>query len=93
MDEIYYSHDYFQVSPKSPGSGYVLLHHVMGGVEGVAGAWGYPEGGMGGVSAAIAKSATSSGAEIVTEAQVDKIVVENGRAEGITAKPFNSYRF
>ena len=30
----------------SLGSGYVLLHHVMGGVEGKQGAWAYPEGGM-----------------------------------------------
>ena len=30
----------------SLGSGYVLLHHVMGGVEGRQGAWAYPEGGM-----------------------------------------------
>lgn len=29
----------------SIGSGYVLLHHVMGGVEGKQGAWAYPEGG------------------------------------------------
>ena len=25
--------------PETPGSGYVLLHHVMGGVEGHKGAW------------------------------------------------------
>ena len=37
-------------SPDTPGSGYVLLHHVMGELEGIRGAWGYPEGGMGAVS-------------------------------------------
>ena len=41
----------------TPGSGYVLLHHVMGELEGIKGAWGVPEGGMGAVSEAIAKSA------------------------------------
>ncbi|KAI9561981.1 putative oxidoreductase [Daphnia sinensis] len=46
------------MGPNSIGSGYVLLHHVMGGVEGKQGAWAYPEGGMGGVSSAMAKSAT-----------------------------------
>jgi phytoene dehydrogenase-like protein len=30
------------LSPDTPGSGYVLLHHVMGEIEGVKGAWGYP---------------------------------------------------
>ena len=57
----------------TPGSGYVLLHHVMGELEGIRGAWGYPEGGMGAVSDAIAKSAESAGAEIVTEAAVKKV--------------------
>ena len=57
----------------TPGSGYVLLHHVMGELEGIRGAWGYPEGGMGAVSDAIAKSAETAGAEIVTEATVKKV--------------------
>jgi phytoene dehydrogenase-like protein len=54
-------------SPSSPGSGYVLLHHVMGELEGVRGAWGYPEGGMGAVSGAIAKAALAAGAQIFTQ--------------------------
>ena len=45
---------------------YVLLHHVMGELEGIKGAWGYVEGGMGAVSMAIARSAASHGAEIYT---------------------------
>ena len=50
--------------------GYVLLHHVMGELEGIRGAWGYPEGGMGAVSGAIAKSALAAGAEIYTSTEV-----------------------
>lgn len=46
---------------------YVLLHHVMGELEGRKGSWGYVEGGMGMVSNAIAKAATEAGAEIYTE--------------------------
>jgi len=49
------------------GSGYVLLHHVMGSIEGHQGAWAYPEGGMGGVSNAMAKSAIANGASIFTD--------------------------
>ena len=45
---------------------YVLLHHVMGELEGIKGAWGYVEGGMGEVSMAIARAAASRGAEIFT---------------------------
>lgn len=46
---------------------YVLLHHVMGELEKEKGAWGYVEGGMGGVSQAIASSARSRGVDIFTE--------------------------
>ena len=45
---------------------YVLLHHVMGELEGVKNAWGYPEGGNGAVSMAIAKAAQAHGAIINT---------------------------
>ncbi len=59
----------------TPGSGYVLLHHVMGELEGVKGAWGYPEGGMGAVSNAIANSAQEAGAEIVVDSPVKKVLL------------------
>lgn len=45
----------------------MLLHHVMGGLEGMRGAWAYVEGGMGALSEAIASSATAHGASIFTE--------------------------
>ncbi len=38
----------------SPGSSYILLHHVMGDVDGSIGAWGLARGGMGAISNAIA---------------------------------------
>ncbi|KAE8740569.1 hypothetical protein FOCC_FOCC013902 [Frankliniella occidentalis] len=50
----------------TPGGGYVLLHHVMGEIDGKRGVWGYPEGGMGAVSQALADSAASHGAHIFT---------------------------
>jgi phytoene dehydrogenase-like protein len=52
------------VSPTTPGSGYVLLHHVMGEVDGVREAWAFPKGGMGGVTTAIARSAADLGVKI-----------------------------
>lgn len=45
----------------------MLLHHVMGELEGHRNSWGYVEGGMGRVSAAIAAAAQSHGAEITTD--------------------------
>lgn len=39
----------------------------MGGLEGMQGAWGYVQGGMGALSDAIASSATAHGASIFTE--------------------------
>lgn len=46
---------------------YVLLHHVMGELEGRRGAWGYVAGGMGALSQAIAHAATARGAHIFAE--------------------------
>ena len=46
---------------------YVLVHHVMGEIEGIKGGWGYVEGGMGAVSGSIANAARSHGATILTE--------------------------
>ncbi len=54
--------------PRSAGTAYVMLHHHIGGVDGQAGAWGFPRGGMGGVTAALAAAARSFGAEIRTGA-------------------------
>ncbi|XP_049711146.1 pyridine nucleotide-disulfide oxidoreductase domain-containing protein 2 isoform X1 [Elephas maximus indicus] len=65
-------------SPRTPGSGYVLLHHVMGSLEGTPGAWGYVQGGMGAISDAIANSATAHGANIFTEKTVAKVQVSSG---------------
>ena len=47
-------------SPSTPGTAYVLLHHVMGECNGARGVWGYVRGGMGSLSEAIAGSARAS---------------------------------
>ena len=43
-------------SPYSPGSAYVLLHHVFGEVNGKKGVWGHAVGGMGAITQAMAKA-------------------------------------
>ncbi|MBM0104714.1 NAD(P)/FAD-dependent oxidoreductase [Steroidobacter sp. S1-65] len=69
-------------SPYSPGSAYVLLHHVFGEVNGKKGAWGHAIGGMGAITQAMAKSAASRGVDIRVNAGVREIIVENGKAVG-----------
>jgi phytoene dehydrogenase-like protein len=68
---------------RSPGTAYVLLHHYMGEIDGAFRSWGFSRGGTGGVSNAIAAAARHHGAEIRTEASVERILVENGRAAGV----------
>eukprot|EP00471_Norrisiella_sphaerica_P008464 CAMPEP_0184498816 /NCGR_PEP_ID=MMETSP0113_2-20130426/39916_1 /TAXON_ID=91329 /ORGANISM="Norrisiella sphaerica, Strain BC52" /LENGTH=545 /DNA_ID=CAMNT_0026886479 /DNA_START=274 /DNA_END=1911 /DNA_ORIENTATION=- len=71
-------------SPKNVGSGYVLLHHVLGEAAGRQGVWAYVEGGMGAVSDAIAKAASEAGAELRTGCAVSEIVLDSkGRAKGV----------
>ena len=41
-------------SPYTPGSAYVLLHHVFGEVNGKRGQWGHAIGGMGAITQAMA---------------------------------------
>jgi phytoene dehydrogenase-like protein len=68
--------------PKTPGSAYILLHHLMGEHEG-AGGWGFVEGGMGKISETIARSGEAHGMHILTDAGVDHIQTRGGRATGV----------
>ena len=69
--------------PYEPGTAYVMAHHSIGDVgDGQLGSWGYPEGGMGAVSAAIRRSAEELGAEVRTAAPVSSLLVREGRVEG-----------
>jgi len=81
--------------PRSPGTAYVMLHHKLGDASGAAGdgdgaggaaprgTWGFPEGGMGGVTAAMRAAAEHFGATIRTGAEVAKIKVVDGRVTGV----------
>ena len=70
-------------SPYTPGTAYVLLHHVFGEVNGKKGVWGHAVGGMGAITQAMARSAVEAGVEIRTDAAVSKVLVEEGRAVGV----------
>ena len=79
----YYSGIGTFAGPKSPGSAYVVMHHVMGEHAG-AGGWGFVRGGMGAISTAIARSGTEKGVTIQTQAEVSAIETSNGRVTGVT---------
>jgi len=69
--------------PRTPGTAYVLAHHMFGGTAGVKGRAGYVAGGMGALSDAIARSAVHHGAVLRADAAVSEIVMEGGCAVGV----------
>lgn len=70
-------------SPYTPGSAYVLLHHVFGQLNGRKGAWGHAIGGMGAITQAMARSCRERGVDIRTGSPVQQVLVERGRATGV----------
>ncbi len=73
-------------SPYTPGSAYVLLHHVFGEVNGKKGAWGHAIGGMGAITQAMARSAQARGALIRVATPVREVLVEGDRAVGVVTE-------
>jgi phytoene dehydrogenase-like protein len=70
-------------SPDTPGSAYVLLHHVFGEVNGKKGAWGHAVGGMGAITTAMREACEEVGVEISVEASVAQVLVDGDRAVGV----------
>ena len=71
--------------PKTPGSAYVIMHHIMGEHEG-AGGWGFVRGGMGKISESVAAYGQTLGVELITGAWVDRVKVDNGRVTGVATR-------
>ena len=70
-------------SPYTPGSAYVLLHHVIGEVNGHRGAWGHAIGGMGAITQAMRKEAEARGVEIITGCEVANVCVDIRGVQGV----------
>jgi len=70
-------------SPYTPGSAYVLLHHVFGEVNGQRGQWGHARGGMGAITQAMAAECAARGVTLTTGAAVARVIVDAGRATGV----------
>jgi phytoene dehydrogenase-like protein len=77
--------------PHSPGTAYVILHHLIGEHAG-AGGWGFIRGGMGAITQAIAASGRQHGMEILTGAPVAEVLVAGGRARGIRTADGREFR-
>src|SRR5204862_67556 len=77
--------------PKSPGTAYVLIQHLMGEHQG-AGGWGFVPGGMGGITAAIARSGARFGMQITTQAPVAEVLVNAGRVQGVRTLDGREFR-
>jgi len=70
-------------SPETPGSAYVLLHHVFGEVDGEKGAWGHALGGMGSITKIMKTVCEENGVDISTKTSVSKVLIENNKATGV----------
>jgi phytoene dehydrogenase-like protein len=70
-------------SPDTPGSAYVLLHHVFGEVNGKKGAWGHAVGGMGAITQAMKAACEEAGVAISVDAPVAQVLVDGARAVGV----------
>ena len=73
------------LSISSPGSAYVLLHHVMGEAGGARGVWGYVQGGMGGLATSLEGAAAISASKSAAKRPSRHIVTSSGRAIGRAA--------
>jgi phytoene dehydrogenase-like protein len=78
--------------PRTPGTAYILAHNNIGILDGHRRIWGIAQGGMGGITQAMARSAMQSGAQIRTATGVRQILVEGGRAAGVMTEAGEVHR-
>jgi phytoene dehydrogenase-like protein len=71
------------LAPRSAGSAYGLLHHNPHWASGMNRVATFAGGGPGGLTDAVAASATSAGAEIRTSSAVSELLVESGVCTGV----------
>lgn len=75
-----------KASPRSKESGLVWLFHKLGEYDGVQGDWGFHKGGNGGFTQVLARAVEAFGGTIQTEAGVEEVLYENGKAKGVRLK-------
>ena len=73
-------------SISSPGTAYVLMHHVMGEAGGARGVWGYVQGGMGSLADSLEKACLDLQVTIQREASVEAILTNDNKVYGVALK-------
>ncbi|RIK41514.1 MAG: NAD(P)/FAD-dependent oxidoreductase [Chloroflexi bacterium] len=69
--------------PREAGTAYVKLYHSMGMGTGQRGRWAYVRGAMGSVTQAMKRVAQIEGVTVRTNAEVQQVLVRDGRATGV----------
>jgi phytoene dehydrogenase-like protein len=70
--------------PRDKESGLVWLFHKMGDYDGEPGHWGFHKGGNGGFTQVLARAVEAFGGSIRTNAGVERVLYEDGRAVGVS---------
>ena len=78
-------------SPYTPGTAYVLLHHLFGEVNGIRGEWGHAIGGMGAITQAMAKAAAEKGVTVKLNSPVRELLIANGKVTGAVTESGDRY--
>lgn len=69
--------------PSTPGTAYVMAHHLFGATTGRRGQTGYVCGGMSGLAEALASAARRAGAVLRPGVEVSRILAKRGIARGV----------
>jgi phytoene dehydrogenase-like protein len=72
-----------KAGPRSKESGLIWLFHKLGEYDGMFGEWGFHKGGNGGFTQVLARAVESFGGRIRTEAGVERVLYEDGKAVGV----------
>jgi len=72
--------------PSTPGTAYVLAHHLVCQLDKERDVWGYAKGGMGAVTRSMRIAAEHFGAEIRTDSEVQEILVKKRKVVGVKLK-------
>jgi phytoene dehydrogenase-like protein len=73
-------------APEDPGTAFVGFYHDLGDAAGSAGAWGFAQGGMGAVTAALRAAAEAAGAVVRVDAEVERVLIADGSARGLVLR-------
>ena len=71
-------------SAYSPGSAYVMLHHVMGQIFDPPGRWGHAVGGMGSITQAMARACAQTGrVQVATDCEVQRVLLDKAGTKAV----------